>query len=110
MAHRQLGYPIKDTPRNILLEGIFFKEGEDNKALKEKIVHVWRHVQKKGRKVLRKHKCVSLEPYLQPVQARSIKLNMPYPRHEPLPIAAREPTLIFMTDPEKLWIALTKVQ
>ncbi|XP_050895598.1 uncharacterized protein LOC127102242 [Lathyrus oleraceus] len=34
LAHRQLGYPMKDKPSNILLEVLFFKEGEDNKSLK----------------------------------------------------------------------------
>lgn len=101
---------MKDKPSNILLEGLFFKEGEDNKSVKEKIMHAWRHVHKKGREVLGKPNCVSLEPYLQWVKSRAIKFNMPYPRHEPLPIAARDPTRIFMTDTEKLWIALTKVQ
>ncbi|XP_050897715.1 uncharacterized protein LOC127104579 [Lathyrus oleraceus] len=58
LARRELGYPMKDKPRNILLEFLFFKEGEDNKALKEKIVH------KKGREVLGKSNYVSLETYL----------------------------------------------
>lgn len=39
LAHCQIGYPMKDKPSNILLEGLLFKEGEDNKPLKEKIVH-----------------------------------------------------------------------
>ncbi|XP_050919137.1 uncharacterized protein LOC127136643 [Lathyrus oleraceus] len=106
---RQLGYPMKDKPSNILLEGLFFKEGKYKKALKEKIVHAWCHVHKKRREVLGKPNYVSLEPYLQWVQAKAIKLKMPYPFHGPFPIAAREPTLIFMTDAEKLRIALTKV-
>lgn len=89
LARRQLGYPMKDKPSNILFEGLFFKEGEDNKALKEKIVHAWRHVHRKGRKVPGKPNSVSLEPYLQWVQARAIKLKMPYPLYEPFPIAAR---------------------
>ncbi|XP_050895429.1 uncharacterized protein LOC127102056 [Lathyrus oleraceus] len=110
LTRRQLGYPMKDKPSNILLEGLFFKEAKDNKALKEKIVHARHHVHKKGREVIGKPKCVYLDPYLQRVQARSIKLKMPYPRHEPFPIANREPTLIFMIDTEKLQIALTKVQ
>ncbi|XP_050876209.1 uncharacterized protein LOC127079898 [Lathyrus oleraceus] len=108
LARSQLGYPMKDKPSNILLEGLFFKEGEDNKALKEKIVHAWHHVHKKGREVLGKPGCVSLEPYLQWVQARAIKFKMPYPLHKPLSIASKEPTLIFMIDAEKLLIDLTK--
>ena len=101
---------MKDKPSNILLEGLFFKECEDNKELKEKIVHFFRHIHKKGREVLGKPNCVYLEPYLQWVQARAIKFKMPYRRHEPLPIVARESTLIFMSDVENLQIALRKVQ
>ncbi|XP_050915579.1 uncharacterized protein LOC127130649 [Lathyrus oleraceus] len=40
LARRQFGYPMKDKPNTIFLESFFFKEGEDNKAFKEKIVHV----------------------------------------------------------------------
>ncbi|KAI5421627.1 hypothetical protein KIW84_045163 [Lathyrus oleraceus] len=29
LARRQLGFPLKDKPHNILLEGVFFQEGKD---------------------------------------------------------------------------------
>lgn len=35
---------------------------------------------------------------------------MSYPHREPFPIAAIDPTLIFMNDAKKLLISLTKVQ
>ena len=65
---------MKDIPSNIKLEGLFFKEG--NQALREEIRDAWRH--KKGTEALGKPNCVSLEPYLKWVQARAIKLRMPY--------------------------------
>ncbi|XP_050915986.1 uncharacterized protein LOC127131092 [Lathyrus oleraceus] len=68
LARHQLGYPMKDKPKNIHLEGLFFQEGEDCKVLKEKIVHAWHRVHKLEKKVLGKTKCVSLEPYLKWVQ------------------------------------------
>ncbi|XP_050897221.1 uncharacterized protein LOC127104047 [Lathyrus oleraceus] len=110
LARRQFGYPMKDKPNTIFLESFFFKEGDDNEAFKEKIVHAWRHVHKKRREVLGKLGYVSLEPYLQWVQARAVNLKMPYPRQEPLSLTVKEPSLIFMTDTEKLKIALTRVQ
>ncbi|XP_050897268.1 uncharacterized protein LOC127104098 [Lathyrus oleraceus] len=110
LALYQLGYPMRDKPKNIHLEGLFFKECEDCKALKEKIVHAWHHVHNLEKKVFGKTNCVSLEPYLKWVQDRAISLKIPYPRQEPLPLADKEPTYIFMTDAEKLKIALTKVQ
>lgn len=64
LARCQLGYPMRDKPKNVHFEGLFFKECEDCKALKEKIVHAWRHVHKLEKKVLGKTNCVSLEPYL----------------------------------------------
>lgn len=110
LARRQFGYPMKDKPNTIFLESFFFKEGEDNKAFKEKIVHVWRHVHKKRREVLGNLDCVSLEPYIQWVQPRAVSLKMPYPRQEPLSLTVKEPSLIFMTDVEKLKIVLTRMQ
>ena len=29
LARRQLGFPLKDKPNNISLEGLFFEEGKD---------------------------------------------------------------------------------
>ncbi|XP_050909512.1 uncharacterized protein LOC127123325 [Lathyrus oleraceus] len=108
LARRQIGYPMRDKPKNIHLKGLFFKEYEYCKALKENIVHAWRHVHKLEKKISGKINCVSLEPYLRWVQDRAISLKMPYPRQEPLPLADEEPTYIFMTDAKKLKIALTK--
>ncbi|XP_050895152.1 uncharacterized protein LOC127101748 [Lathyrus oleraceus] len=102
LARRKLGYPMRDKTKNIHLEGLFFKECEDCKALKEKIVHAWRHVHKLEKKVLGKTNCVSLEPYLKWVQDRAISLKIPYPR--------QEPAYIFMTNAEKMKISLTKTQ
>ncbi|KAI5404320.1 hypothetical protein KIW84_051466 [Lathyrus oleraceus] len=34
LARRQLGFPLKDKPNNILLEGVFFQEGKDPQGLK----------------------------------------------------------------------------
>ncbi|XP_050877397.1 uncharacterized protein LOC127081157 [Lathyrus oleraceus] len=110
LALRQFGYPMKDKPNTIFLEKFFFKEGEDNEAFKEKIVHAWRHVHKKRREVLGKLDCVSLEPYLQLVQARVVGLKIPYRRQERLSLTIKKPSLIFMTGTEKLKIALTRVQ
>lgn len=101
---------MKDKPKNIHLEGLFFKEGEDCKVQKEKIVHAWLHVHKLENKFSGKTNCVPLEPYFKWVQDRAISLKMPYPRQEPLPLAGKEPTYILMTNSEKLKIALTKVQ
>ena len=59
-----LMYPSKDVPHTIHLEGLFFKEGENDRALKEEIVHAWRHTHKKGKESLGKPNSVSMEPYL----------------------------------------------
>ena len=50
--------------------------------------------------------CVSFEPYLRWVQARAIKLRMPYPRQ--YVFSLQEPTFIFMSDEEKIRSALGK--
>lgn len=101
---------MKDKSNTIFLENFLFKEGEDNKAFKEKIVHAWRHIHKKIREVLGKLYCVSLGPYLQWMQDRVASLKMLYPWQEPLYLTVKEPSLIFMTDAEKVKVALTRMR
>ncbi|KAI5395513.1 hypothetical protein KIW84_061897 [Lathyrus oleraceus] len=38
LARRQLGFPLKDKPNNILLEGVFFQDGKDPQGLKSRMV------------------------------------------------------------------------
>lgn len=44
------------------------------------------------------------------MQARAVSLKMPYPRQEPLSLTVKEPSPIFMTDTEKLKVALNRMQ
>ena len=37
LARRQLGFPLRDKPNNMLLEGLFYQEGKDPQHLKQKI-------------------------------------------------------------------------
>lgn len=82
LARCQLGYAMKDKPRNILLEGFFIQEGVDNKVLKEKIIHAWHKIHRKGKGELGNKDFVALEPYTQWVQARVSNIKMPYPPEE----------------------------
>ena len=68
-------------------------------------MEAWRIIRRRGKESLGKPDCVSLEPYLQWVQARAISLKMPYPRQEPMSLGANKPILFFMDDAEKLQIA-----
>jgi hypothetical protein len=104
LALRQFGYPMKDIPINIKLEGLFFQGG--SKAVREEIRDAWRQIHRKGTETLGIPHCVSLEPYLQWVQTRAIKLKMPYPRQEILPL--QEPTFIYTSDADKLQFVLEK--
>ncbi|KAI5406027.1 hypothetical protein KIW84_052691 [Lathyrus oleraceus] len=53
LARRQLGFPLKDKPNNILLEGVFFQEGKDPQGLKGRMVHAWRKIHRKGKEGVR---------------------------------------------------------
>jgi len=108
LARRQMGYPMRDVPVNFHLEGLFFIKGENDKIIREDIAHAWKHVHRKGKESLGKPNCISLDPYLQWVQNRAIKLRMPYPPQGVFPI--RETALYFMNDVEKLQIAFNTVQ
>ena len=71
LARRQLGFPLKDKPNNILLEGVFFQEGKDPQGLKGRMVRAWRKIHRKGRKELGPKNCVTLEPYTAWVRKRA---------------------------------------
>ncbi|KAI5424532.1 hypothetical protein KIW84_030638 [Lathyrus oleraceus] len=89
LALRQLGFPLKDKPNNILLEGVFFQEGKDPQGLKGRMVHAWRKIHRKGRKELGPKNYIALEPYTSWVRRRASEYLMPYeyPRLTPLVVA-----------------------
>ncbi|KAI5436107.1 hypothetical protein KIW84_022523 [Lathyrus oleraceus] len=89
LARRQLGFPLKDKPHNILLEGVFFQEGKDPQGLKARMVRAWRKIHKKGRNELGPKNCIALEPYTSWVRQRASEYLMPYdyPRPTPLDVA-----------------------
>ncbi|KAI5423943.1 hypothetical protein KIW84_030240 [Lathyrus oleraceus] len=78
LARRQLGFPLRDKPNNTLLKGIFYQEGKDPQHLKQKMVHAWLSVHRKGRYELGSRICVALEAYSLWVKKRALELKMPY--------------------------------
>lgn len=41
LSRRQLGYPMKDKPPNILLEGIYLRDNEEDPTMKGRVVRAW---------------------------------------------------------------------
>ncbi|KAI5439600.1 hypothetical protein KIW84_025114 [Lathyrus oleraceus] len=91
LARRQLGFPLKDKPNNILLEGVFFQEGKDPQGLKAKMVRAWRKIHKKGRNELGPKNCIALEPYTAWVRKRASEYLMPYDYPRPTPLVVAGP-------------------
>jgi hypothetical protein len=94
LARRQLGFPLKDKPNNILLEGVFFQEGKDPQGLKARMVRAWRKVHKKGRKELGPKNCIALEPYTAWVRKRASEYLMPYDYPRPTPLVVAGPSTL----------------
>ena len=69
---RQLGFPLRDKPNNIQLEGLFYQEGKDPQHLKQKMIHAWHNVHRKGRFELGLCNCVALEAYTTCVKKRAL--------------------------------------
>ena len=86
LARRQLGFPLKDKPNNILLESVFYQKGKDPQGLKGMMVRAWRKIHMKGRKELGPKNCIALEPYTSWVRKRASEYRMPcdYPRPTPI--------------------------
>ncbi|KAI5397757.1 hypothetical protein KIW84_063539 [Lathyrus oleraceus] len=110
LARHQLGFPLKDKPNNILLEGVFFQEGKDPQGLKARMVRAWRKIHKKGRSELGPKNCIALEPYTTWVRKRASEYLMPYdyPILTPLVVAGPStlPNQGVIDDPDDTWTSL----
>ncbi|KAI5433539.1 hypothetical protein KIW84_020722 [Lathyrus oleraceus] len=107
LARRQLGFPLRDKPNNTLLEGLFYQEGKDPQHLKQKIVHAWHDVHRKGRFELGPCNCVA---YTLWVKKRALELKMPYPCERPMSMVVVEPLTLPNQDVEELEDALVKMK
>ncbi|KAI5435067.1 hypothetical protein KIW84_021772 [Lathyrus oleraceus] len=94
LARRQLGFPLKDKPNNVLLEGVFFQEGKDPQNLKGRMVHAWRKIHRKGRKELGPKNCIALEPYTSWVRRIAYEYRMPYDHPRPTPMVMVGPSTL----------------
>ncbi|KAI5434921.1 hypothetical protein KIW84_021662 [Lathyrus oleraceus] len=110
LARRQLGFPLKDKPNNILLEGVFFQEGKDPQGLKGRMVRAWRKIHKKGRKELGPKNCVAMEPYTVWVRKRASEYLMPYEYPRPTPLVMAGPSTLpdqgVIDNPDDAWTSL----
>ncbi|XP_050878332.1 uncharacterized protein LOC127082152 [Lathyrus oleraceus] len=84
LARHQLGYPMADKLDNLLLSGFFYLNEEESFCLKDRIIHAWRNIHRKGKYRLGRKNCVAFEPYTQWVCARASELKMPYAPKKPL--------------------------
>ncbi|KAI5445829.1 hypothetical protein KIW84_013895 [Lathyrus oleraceus] len=102
LARRQLGFPLKDKPNNILLEGVFFLEGKDPQGLKARFVRAWRSIHKKSRNELGPKNCIALEPYTSWVRQRAATYLMPYDYPRPTPLDVVGPSTLPVQRVEEL--------
>ncbi|KAI5440710.1 hypothetical protein KIW84_010256 [Lathyrus oleraceus] len=110
LARRKHGFTLRDKPNNTLLESLFYQEGKDPQRLKQKIVHAWHNVHRKGKSELGLGNCVPLEAYTLWVKKRALELKMPYPCERPMSMVVVEPLTFPNQDVEKLEDALAKMK
>ncbi|KAI5389715.1 hypothetical protein KIW84_075130 [Lathyrus oleraceus] len=110
LAHRQLGFPLRDKHNNIQLEGLFYQEGKDPQHLKQNMVHDWHNVYRKGRSELGPHNCVALEAYTIWMKKRAVELKMSYACERPMSLVVGEPSTLPNQDVEELEDALAKMK
>ncbi|KAI5419999.1 hypothetical protein KIW84_043971 [Lathyrus oleraceus] len=85
-------------------------EGKDPQHLKQKIVHAWHNVHRKGRSELGPCNCVALEAYTLWVKKRALELKMPYPCERPMSMVVVEPLILPNKDVEELEDVLIKMK
>ncbi|KAI5444137.1 hypothetical protein KIW84_012667 [Lathyrus oleraceus] len=95
---------------NVPLIGLFYQEGKDPQHLKQKIVHAWHNVPRKGRSELGSRNCVALEAYTLWVKKRAMELKMAYPCERPMSMVVVEPLTLPNQDVEELEDVLAKMK
>ncbi|CAL5207448.1 unnamed protein product [Lathyrus oleraceus] len=110
LASRQLGFPLRDKPNNTQLEGIFYQEGEDPQLLKQKIIHAWHNVHRKGRSELGPRNCVALEAYTSWVKNIALELKMSYACERHMSMVVVEPLTLPNQGVEEVEDALAKMK
>ncbi|KAI5388226.1 hypothetical protein KIW84_074062 [Lathyrus oleraceus] len=110
LARRQLGFPVRDKPNNNQLEGLFYQEGKDPQHLKQKMIHAWHNVHRKGRSELGPCNCVALVAYTLWVKKRALELKMSYACEIPMSMVVVEPLTLPNQDVEELEDALAKIK
>jgi len=69
---------MKEKPRNIGLEGIFYHYHTDNKGMKDQFVKAWRSIHKKNSNQLRDKSDLTYEAYTRWVIDRATEYGKPY--------------------------------
>jgi len=110
LAHRKLGFPLREKPNNTQLEGLFYQEGKDLQHSKQRMIHAWHNVHRKGRSELGPYNCVALEAYTIWVKKRVVELKMPYACERPMSLVMVEPSTLPNQDVEELEDALSKMK
>ncbi|XP_050908368.1 uncharacterized protein LOC127121991 [Lathyrus oleraceus] len=111
LARRQLGYPMEDKPDNLLLSCFFYLNEEEIFGLKDKIIHVWCNIHRKGKRRLGRKNCVAFEPYTQWVCARDSELKMPHAPEKPsFPYAITSSSTIPIENTEKFQEILARLK
>ncbi|XP_050902226.1 uncharacterized protein LOC127112144 [Lathyrus oleraceus] len=75
--------------------GFFYLNEEESSSLKDRIIHAWRNIHRKGKDRLGRKNCVAFEPYTQWVYGRASEFKMPYALEKPsFPFAITSPSTI----------------
>ncbi|KAI5421777.1 hypothetical protein KIW84_045276 [Lathyrus oleraceus] len=110
LARRQLGFLLRDKPNNTQLEGLFYQEGKDTQHLKQKMIHAWHNLHRKGRSELGPDNCVALEAYTTWAKKRALELKMPYASERPMSMVVVESLTLPNQDVEEFEDALAKMK
>ncbi|KAI5393972.1 hypothetical protein KIW84_060898 [Lathyrus oleraceus] len=94
LAHRQLGFPLREKPNNTQLEGFLYQEGKDPQHLKQRIIHAWHKVHRKGRSEIGLCNCVALEAYTIWVKRRALELKISYACERAMSLVVVEPSTL----------------
>src|SRR3954462_13739181 len=97
LARRQLGYANSTKPIGPTVEGYFYREGDNPKRLKVRMVKAWYDVRWKEKGEERN--CIAMDAYTCWVKKRAKEFQMPYAYEKPMfPAVSRRPNIPTMEE------------
>ncbi|XP_050919747.1 uncharacterized protein LOC127137319 [Lathyrus oleraceus] len=108
LSLRQLGYPLKEKPKDRLLEELLLAEEVENPKLMKKMRRAWGKIQRVGKKELGKQLCTVTVSYANWVKSMAKMIKLPYAWE--LSTCIKKPHAVVVSEVDRLKETIKKLE